>query len=183
MVPRKAYVSFNYPTTASSLTDAPSFSQRTEYPAATSGGSAVSSYSSSTGSGTKIFTITRPDSSTLALTRSDSAGVDFGLLTQTEIKNSGGTSMAKSVMTYGNDGGSQPQVSSIVSYDDATTPNQTKVDFDYDSYGNTTNRREYGYQDAGSWKVRRRSRNVYKTDTSYLNAYLRSLVTDFIRCL
>lgn len=40
----KRYVSFNYPTTASSLTDAPSFSQWTQYPAATSGGTAVSSY-------------------------------------------------------------------------------------------------------------------------------------------
>src|SRR5262249_13100942 len=32
----KGYVSFNYPTTASSLTGAPTFSQRTEFPAATS---------------------------------------------------------------------------------------------------------------------------------------------------
>jgi hypothetical protein len=41
----KAYVSFNYPTGPSSLTDAPAFTQRTEYPAASSGGTAVYSYS------------------------------------------------------------------------------------------------------------------------------------------
>ena len=131
---------------------------------------------SSSGSGTKIFTVTRPDSSTVTLTRSDSAGVDFGLLTQTEIKNSSGTSMAKSVMTYVNDGGGQPQVSSITSYDDAA--NQSKVDFDYDSYGNPTNTRQYGFQDSGQWKVRRRTRIVYKTDSSYVNSYLRYLVIE-----
>lgn len=128
----KAYVSFNYPTGPSSLTDAPAFTQRTEYPAASSGGTAVYSYSTGGTPGTnKTFTITRPDSSTVTLTRSDVSGaVDFGLLTQTEIKNSGGTSMAKSVMTYANDPGGQPQVASLIAYDDATpTPNQTKVEF------------------------------------------------------
>ena len=175
----KGYVSFNYPTTASSLTDTPAFTQWTEYPAATSGGTAVSSFSSSSGSGTKSFTITRPDSSTVTLTRSDTAGVDFGLLTQMEVKTSGGTSMAKSVIAYANDPGGSPQVQSIISYDDATpTANQTKVDFDYDSHGNLTNTREYGFQDSGQWKVRRRSRAVYKTDTAYVNAYLRSLVIE-----
>ncbi len=175
----KAYVNFNYPTSASSLTDAPSFTQRTEFPAATSGGTAVYSYSSGSGTGTKNFTIMRPDSSTVTLTRSDTAGVAFGLLTQSEIKNSGGTSMAKSVITYANDPGGSPQVQTVISYDDATpNANQTKVDFDYDAYGNVTNTREYGFQDAGAWKVRRRSRSVYKTDTAYVDAYLRSLVIE-----
>src|SRR5262249_2042972 len=73
----KAYVTFNYPTAASSLTGAPTFSQRTEYPAASSGGIGVYSYSSSGGSGIKAFTITLPDSSTLTLTRSDTTGTDF----------------------------------------------------------------------------------------------------------
>ncbi len=175
----KSYVNFNYPASASSLTDAPAFSQRTEFPAATSGGTAVYSYSTGSGSGTKAFTITRPDSSTVTLTRSDAAGVDFGLVTQSEIKNSGGTSMAKSVIAYANDPGGSPQVQSVISYDDATpTANQTKVDFDYDSYGNLTNTREYGFQDAGQWKVRRRSRSVYKTDTAYVDDYRRSLVIE-----
>ncbi len=72
----KSYVDFNYPTTASSLTDAPAFTQRTEYPAATSGGSAVHGYATGGTPGTdKTFTITRPDSSTITLTRSDASGV------------------------------------------------------------------------------------------------------------
>ena len=178
----KGYVSFNYPTVASSLTDAPAFTQRTEYPAATSGGTAVYSYSSSedTTAKTLTLTITRPDSSTLNLTRStDTASVAHGKLVQTEIKNSGGASMAKSVMTYANDPGGEPQVTSVISYDDATpTANQTKADLDYDSYGNPTNTRQYGFQQSGQWVVRRRSRSVYKTDSAYVNAYLRSLVIE-----
>src|SRR5205814_10566 len=137
-----------YPATASSLTDAPSFSQWTQSPGATSGGTATWSFTSSSGSGTKSFTITRPDSSTQTLTRSDNTGaVDYGLLTQSEVKTSGGTSMSKSVITYANDPGGQPQVANAVNYDDATpTPNQTKMDYDHDSYGNVTNKREYGFQ-------------------------------------
>ena len=47
-----------------------------------------------------------------------------------------------------------------------------------DSYGNVTNSRHYGYQISGQWQVRRRSRSVFKTDTAYINAYLRGLVIE-----
>ncbi|MEK6303815.1 MAG: RHS repeat-associated core domain-containing protein [Acidobacteriota bacterium] len=175
----KAYVSFNYPATGSSLTDAPSFSQWTQYPAATSGGTATTSFTANGGLTTKSFTVTSPDASTVTLTRSNVTGTDFGLLTQLELKTGGGTSMSKSVISYSTDGGGQPQVANVVAYDDATpTANQTKEDYDYDSYGNVTNTREYGFKQSGSWVVRRRTRNVYKTDTSYVNAYLRNLVVE-----
>jgi RHS repeat-associated protein len=181
----KAYVTFNYPTVASSLTDAPAFTQWTQYPAATSGGTATYSFTNGGTPGTnKTFTITRPDSSTVALTRSDASGVSFGLLTKTEGKNTGGGTMAKSELTYANDPGGQPQIQNVVSYDDTLslnppgTGNPVKVDFDYDSYGNVLNRREYGFKQSGQFVVRRRSRSVYKTDSAYLNAYLRSLVIE-----
>ena len=124
----KAAISFNYPTVGSSLTDAPAFSQRTE--TATNAPSATYTYATSTGSGTKTCTITRPDSSQLLLTRS-TTGANDGFMTETEIKNSSGGSMAKSAFTYANDGAGHPQIQSVVSYDDEGTP--TKVDFDYDS--------------------------------------------------
>jgi hypothetical protein len=175
-----AYTTFNYPLTASSLTDAPAFTQWTQFPAATTGGTAVWSFTSSSGSGTKSFTITSPDSSSLTLTRSDNTGaVDYGLLDQSEVKTSGGTSMAKSVATYTTDPGSNVQVANVVSYDD-TTPaaNQTKVDFTYDAYGNVTDTRMYGFQQSGSWVVRRRLHSAYKTDAAYVNAYLRGVVIE-----
>ena len=173
----RAYTSFNYPTGASSLTDAPSFTQRTE--SAISSPTAVYNYTTSTDAvaQTKTFTISRPDDSQLLLTRStNSASPANGLLVQTETKSKAGASMAKSVSAYTNDPGGSPQVQSVTSYDDTGTP--TKVDFDYDQYGNLLNKREYGFQVSGSWQVRRRTRLVYKTDTSYINAYLRGLVIE-----
>ncbi|MEW6130395.1 MAG: RHS repeat-associated core domain-containing protein [Acidobacteriota bacterium] len=172
----KNSVEFNYPTTASSLTDAPSFSQRAE--SATSAPTATYTYSSSAGSGTATYTITRPDSSKLLLTRS-TTGSNDGLMTETQIQNASSATMAKTEFTYTTDGGSNKQVQTVTSSDDATpTANQIKVDFDYDSYGNVTNTREYGYKISGVFQVRRRTHVVYKTDTSYLNAYLRSLVIE-----
>jgi RHS repeat-associated protein len=155
------------------LTDAPAFSQWTE--TATSAPTAVYSYSTSTGSGTKTFTVTMPDSSQMLLTRS-TTGANDGLLIESEVKNSSGVSMAKSQFTYANDPGGSPQVQSVIGYDDAGA--QTKVDFDFDQYGNVTNSRQYGYQISGAWQVRRRTRSVFKTDTAYVNAYLRSLVIE-----
>jgi RHS repeat-associated protein len=170
-------VNLNYPQSGT-LSGAPTFTQRTE--SATNATPATYTYATSPGFQTKTFTITRPDNSTLNLTRStNTSSVANGLLVQSEIKTSGGTSMAKSVISYANDPGGQPQVANVVSYDDGTPfPNQVKVDYDYDSYGNITNTREYGFQVSGQWKVRRRTRVVYKTDTSYVNVYLRSLVIE-----
>jgi RHS repeat-associated protein len=174
-----ASVAFNYQqSSAPALTDAPAFSQRTESP----GGTFSYSTSDDSTAQTRTVTITMPDTtaqqttaSQLFLTRStNSSLLENGLLTKAELKR-GTTSYAKSVYTYANDPGGFPQVQSILGYNDSGT--QTKQDFDYDAYGNVTNKREYGYQQSGSWVVRRRTHLTYKTDTSYLNEYLRSLVT------
>jgi len=171
-----ANVSFNYPTLGSTaLTDCPAFTQRTE---TVSGGSTgVFSYSVSPGFQTITYNVTRPDSSVLVLTRSSNgASVENGLLTQTEIKNGSGASMSKTVTAYANDPGGSVQPQSVVAYDETNTP--TKVDFDYDSYGNPINKREYGFQIAGQWQVRRRTGFTYSTDSNYTSRYLRSLVTE-----
>jgi RHS repeat-associated protein len=155
-------VAFNYPTTGP-ISDAPAFTQRTE--TATNAPTATYTYSSSTDSvaQTKTFTITRPDNSPLNLTRSTNASlVANGLIVRSEVKSSSGASMGKSEISYANDPGGQPQVANIINYDDGSpTPNQTKVDFDYDSYGNVINVRDYGFQVSGQWQVRRRTHNVY----------------------
>jgi YD repeat-containing protein len=171
-----ASVEFNYPTSGStSLSDSPAFTQRTESGInATTG---VYTYSNSTNSTaqTKTFTIARPDSSNLILTRStNSSSVANGLLVETEITKSS-VSYSKIVTSYTTDSGSNIQPQMVTSYDDTGTA--TKVDFDYDVYGNVSNKREYGYQISGNWQVCRRTRTTYKTDTAYLNAYLRSLPT------
>ncbi|HWX43284.1 MAG TPA: Ig-like domain-containing protein, partial [Blastocatellia bacterium] len=156
-----ASATFNYPTSGSTqLTDAPTFTQRVESP-----NSGTYSYSSSTDNvaQTKTFTITRPDSATASLTRSTNPSlVANGLMTQAELKDGSGHSMAKSVFTYANDPGGSPQVQSVITSDDGTpTPNQTQVNFDYDSLGDLANKREFGFPLNGNWVVRRRTHVNY----------------------
>ncbi len=55
---------------------------------------------------------------------------------------------------------------------------QTKVDFDYDQYGNVVNKREYGYQIGGVWQVRRRTQYTYITWEPYISSYMRNRVTE-----
>ncbi len=166
--------SFNYPTSgATVLTDTPAFTQRTESPGGTY------SYSTSTGSGTMTFTIARPDSSQLLLTRSTNGGsTDNGLLVQSEVKNGSGASQAKNVFTYVADPFGSPQVQSATTYDDMGTP--TKVDFDYDRTGAVINRREYGFQVSGTWQVRRRTQYNYNNSGSYFTANLWRLVSSVL---
>ena len=155
-----AAVSFNYPASGT-LTDAPSFTQRTE--TAVNSPQSVYSYSTSTGAQTLTFAIARPDSTTLEITRStDGSSPANGKVTQSEIKYST-ASLAKTLLTYVNDGGGSPQVQSVISYDDTGTP--VKLDFDWDPYGNITNKREYGYQVSGAWQVRRRTHFTYYMPT------------------
>ena len=145
-----ASVVFNYPVGGPYYSN---FTTRTE--SANNSPTGVYTYSV-TGTGPVTTTITRPDSSQLILTRGTN-----GLLSQSEIKNSSGGSMTKSVIAYANDPGGHPQVQSVTNYDDLNVP--TKVESSYDGYGNVTNVREYGDQIGGQWKVRRRSRTVYGT--------------------
>jgi RHS repeat-associated protein len=177
---QNAFVSFNYPTVASSLTDAPAFTQRTESP----GGTYSYAITSDPVEGTKTTTITRPDSSQVLLSRWTNAAVGDDLLMRSQVKNSSGGVMAKSEIAYVVDSGGTTQVQSVISYDDslAANPpgngNPVKTDFDYDQHGNVTTTREYGFQVSGAWQTRRRTLAIYKTDSAYINAYLRGLVIE-----
>jgi hypothetical protein len=175
-----ANVSFNYPATSSpALTAPPSFTQRTETATNSPSSTYTCSTTTDTVAQTKTFTITRPDASTVSLARStNSASPANGLLVGSEIKSSSGASFGRSTLAYVNDGGGSPQVASVTAYDDATPTNQARADFDYDQYGNITNKREYGFQAGGVWQVQRRVQSSYKTDPPYLSAFLRSLVTE-----
>jgi hypothetical protein len=170
-----ASVNVNYPTAASSLTDAPAFTQRVE--SAVSSPTATYTYSTSTDTfaQTMTFIVTRPDLTTFLLTRSTNSAIPAnGRLVQSEIK-IGSTSLGKSVFNYVNDPGGSPQVQSVTSFDDAGTA--VKADLDYDAYGNVTNKREYGYQISGAWQVRRRTHFTYETGSPYVSIGLRGMVT------
>jgi len=112
--------------------------------------------------------ITRPDGTKLILSGPDR-----------ELRNTSNATLSKTVSTLTTDPGASTALQSIIAYDDATpTPNQTKVDFDYDQYGNVINKREYGYQISGAWQVRRRTHYTYVNWEPYLSAYIRNLPTE-----
>jgi RHS repeat-associated protein len=109
--------------------------------------------------------ITRPDATKLILTGPD-----------TEFRSSTNTTLSKTVSTLTTDAGGSTAIQSVIAYDDIGQ--QTKVDFDYDQYGNAVNKREYGYQIGGTWKVRRRTHYSYVNWEPYLSAYIRNRMTE-----
>jgi YD repeat-containing protein len=109
--------------------------------------------------------ITRPDGTKLILSGPDR-----------EIRSTTNTTLAKTASTMTTDPGGCPAIQSVVSYDDIGQ--QTKVDFDYDQYGNVVNKREYGFQISGLWQVRRRTQYSYINWEPYLSAYMRNRVTE-----
>jgi RHS repeat-associated protein len=146
-----ATVTYNYPLGGEEELFPPGFTQRTESP------NAVYSYGSDG--------ITRPDGTKLVLSGPDR-----------EIRSTTNTTLAKTVSTMTTDPGGSPAIQSVVSYDD--TLQQTKVDFDYDQYGNVVNKREYGYQISNAWQVRRRTHYNYINFAPYLSSYIRNRVTE-----
>ncbi len=168
-----ASVTFDYPTSGgTALADTPAFTQRSESP----GG--VYNYSSNLDpvAMTASYSILRPDGTTLKLTRStDPVSPANGRLVESEILQ-GGTTYSKRLRDYATIADGSTELSSVISQDE--TGAATKMDFDYDLYGNVTNRREYGFKVNGAWQVRRRTNFTYKTDQSYIDNYLRNLVTE-----
>ena len=168
-----ASVAFNYPTLGTTpLTDAPSFTQRTE----STSGSPTGTYNYSTWTDpvaqTMSFVVNRPDGSQYDMVRDTNAThLSNGLLLQSGIHYA-----AASVFTYANDPGGSIQVQSLTSYNNLGQTTYTT--YDYDQYGNVTNQRDYGFQIGGSWQVRRRTNYTYLTDTNYTSRYLRSLATE-----
>ena len=168
------HVSFNYPTSGP-LTDAPTFTQRTE--AAVSAPTSTFTYSSWQGSGYTAFIITQPDGSRQTIGRYDQATPSYGgLLYNIQPQRSDGIPLHTTTFSYANDPGGSPQVQYVFDYDETSQP--SLVGFDYDSYGNVTNQRDYGYPVNGQWLVRRRTRNVYTTISGAVNLVTETDVYD-----
>jgi RHS repeat-associated protein len=170
-----ASISFNYPISGSTaLSDAPAFTQRTE--SASGSPTGTFTYSTTDGSTSVGISVGRPDGSTLWMSRvKDASSIANGMLNYTEILSAGG-SLGWTYLSYFNDGGGNLQVWSVITNNDAGE--QTSTTFDYDQYGNVTNKREYGFQIGGAWQVRRRTNFTYSTDSNYTSRYLRSLLTE-----
>ncbi|MGH9764813.1 MAG: RHS repeat domain-containing protein, partial [Blastocatellia bacterium] len=157
-----ATVTFDYPISGTTqLGGAPAFTQRIESTGTTSG---TYTYSVSGG----VSTITRPDTSFLALTDNGA-----GLLAQAEIK-LGAKSYSKMSYTYASDPGGSQQVVSAKQYDDTGTAK--RIDYGYDQFGNITSVLEYGFQVNGTWQVQRKTLCSYE-GTPYTTNHILRLVT------
>jgi RHS repeat-associated protein len=178
-----AHATFNYPLTASSLTDAPAFTQRSESPGSANSFTYSTFPANTAGPNTLTFILTPPDAASNPgytvryLTRStDGTSPASGLLIQSDTLNYSGVYSQSVSTAYANDPGGSPQVQSVITHDNIG--GQIQVNYDHDQYGNVTNMREFGYQVSGVWDVRRRTHYVYVTDSNYINKYMRSLMTE-----
>jgi RHS repeat-associated protein len=146
-----ATVTYNYPLGGEQIIGGPTFTQRTE----SGSPNAVYTYDS-------FGTITRPDGTKLTVGAGGSR----------TLKNSSNQVLSSIGVALTTDPGGSTAVQSITTTDEIGQ--QTKVDFDYDGYGNVLNKREYGFKISGQWQVRRRTHYSYINWEPYLSAYIRN---------
>ncbi|MEK6301164.1 MAG: RHS repeat-associated core domain-containing protein [Acidobacteriota bacterium] len=147
-----ATVTYNYPLGGEELYGGPTFTQRTESP------NSVYSYAS-------WGEVTRPDGTKLSVSPSIR-----------ELKNTSAQTLSKTEYAFTTDPGGSTGVQSVVGTNEAGQ--QTRVDFDYDAFGNILNMREFGFKVSGVWQVRRRTHYSYVNWEPYLSAYIRDRVTE-----
>jgi len=147
-----ASVTYNYPMGGEDLYGGPTFTQRTESPNATY------SYSN-------WGDVTRPDGTVLTLSNN-----------LRQLRNSSGQTLSKTEYNYTTDPGGSTVIQSVTTTDE--TGQQTKVDCDYDQYGNVVNKRDYGFKISGAWQARRRTHYNYINWEPYLSSYIRNRVTE-----
>lgn len=148
-----AQTTYNYPASASSLTDVPSYTTRTdEWAGRTTGGSAPStSFANSTASGEKISTITAPDGTVTETHSTDSSGSwNDGLVKQTLIKY-GSTTLSNTQIEWEQTPSSgPPRVAYVRVTDDGSTARTKATVLSYTSYNNISSVSERDFTTDGS---------------------------------
>jgi RHS repeat-associated protein len=175
---------YDYPTTPSGLTDAPTYSQRTEeWAGRTTGGSAPSYlFSTITGSGETVSKITAPD-----LTVSETHSIvhpgywDDGLVTDTYIQyGSTPTVLTHTKMDWQLDSNSaNPRVYQVRTTDVPASLTKATV-LSYTSYNNVSvvSDRAFTTDNSVSSPELRRTETNYVTSSSYINRHLLQLPTN-----
>jgi RHS repeat-associated protein len=174
-----AITTYSYPTSASSLTDLPTFSTRTDDWAGRTVSSAPQyTFSVSESSTETTSTVNAPDGSTKVSINVKNTGVwNDGLISETRIQNSSSVVFAKTVFTWAqNPTNGSARLSNIkttnesgktkalvFTYDDANTP-----------YNNISvvSERDFTTDGSASSTELRRTERTYVTSSSYLNRRL-----------
>src|SRR5262249_54797556 len=151
-----ATVTYNYPLGGEEIIGVPPvFTQRTE-----------------SGNPQAVYTYNIDGS----ITRPDGTKLTIGLGGSKTLMNSSNQVLSSTAVSLTTDPGGSTAIQSAVDTDEAGQ--QTKVDFDYDQYGNVVNKREYGFKISGAWQVRRRTHFNYINWEPYLSSYIRNRVTE-----
>jgi RHS repeat-associated protein len=168
---------YNYPGSASSLTDVPKYSERAdEWAGRTSGGNApVYTFATSQGTNEKISTITAPDATISETRTKDNPGQwDDGLVQQTSVIY-GSTTLAKTLIDWEpTPTNGPPRVASVRVTDDGSTPRTKGTVFSYTGYNNVSAVSERDFTTDGSISTTelRRTETTYVTSSNYTNRHL-----------
>jgi RHS repeat-associated protein len=127
--------------------------------------------------GTYATTVTDPASVATTTTFINSGSWDDGLPSQTQV---GSTALMTTANTWGNDGNSINQrITRII-----TTLNdinqQSKVETDYTSYGNSSEIREYDFGSGSPGSQLRKTDYTYVTDSNYASRHILGLPASII---
>jgi YD repeat-containing protein len=183
-----AYTEYSF-NTASQLSDAPEFTQRAEWWQGKTDDSGVAttspatySYSRTVGTTTMTSTVVGPNGKTTVLvSNNDTASPQYGLLMEHRVEAS---SAVKSKQEFFYDNPSSASASSglqrnkVITTDDGSPANQTRVDLIYGSYGRLMTSIEFGFPVSADFKKRRRTEYSYLDTSSYITKALYHLITD-----
>jgi RHS repeat-associated protein len=169
-----AQTTYNYPGSASALTDVPKYSERAdEWAGRTSGGSApVYSFANSQGTNEKISTITAPDGTINETRTKDNPGQgDDGLVQQTSVIY-GSTTLAKTLIDW--DPNDPTRVASVRVTDDGSTPRTKATVFSYTTYNNVSDVSERDFTTDGSISTTelRHTGTTYVDSSAYTSRHL-----------
>lgn len=173
-----AQTTYNYPTTGGSLTDAPSYSTRTdEWAGRTSGGSApYYTFANSTGTDEKISTVTAPDGTiteTHAIDRPSSW--DDGLISDTYVQyGSTPTILTHTHLDWAHDSANLNQRVWQIRTTDVPGGLTKATVLSYTSYNNVSvvSERDFSTDGSVSATELRKTVTSYITDSNYINRHI-----------
>ena len=174
-----ATTTYDYPTSASALTDVPTFTHRTdEWAGRTTGGSAPQyTFAVSEGSTDRTSTVTAPDGTVSVTLSNKNPGVwNDGLITEIRIQNSSSTVFAKTVLTWEqNSTNGTPRLANVKTTNEAGKTRSTVYSYDSSTAFNNVSvvsERDFTTDGSVSSTELRRTEVTYLTSSNYLNRRL-----------
>ncbi len=171
-----AATTYNYPVTASGLTDVPAFTTRTDDWAGRTSAQAVYTFSNNTAQG--MTSVTAPDG-TVAET-SIYIGLEEpltwknGMLKEMSVKKANGTVLARTFIDWEDDGaGNNPRVTKVEVTSEAGETKATTYDYTNMSYNNVGKVIEHDFAPAGTLGTElRRTETTYEDGVNWTNRRL-----------